>query len=144
MPIQNVHIFDYSGNCLFSLHPSSRPDSTTILYGFLYSLKSFTQHVSPMLVSRDNNFIFYHTAYYQLVFYEFPTSVKFVLIVTDPKKSYDSDYYREVMQQLYRNVYVEYHVKNPVAERGKAIESNLFRQQLNFYLGSLNLWEGLN
>ncbi|KAH9416702.1 blocked early in transport 5 [Dermatophagoides pteronyssinus] len=129
MAIYNFHIFDGSGNCLFSLTPSDK--STEILYGFLYSLKSFVQRISPSL-QMDNNFFFYQTSDYNLVFYEFATSIKFVLITSYDMKR-DSQFYREMMIQLHKRVYVEYHVKNAIASC-KTIDSQLFRQQLTAFL----------
>ncbi|OTF73630.1 hypothetical protein BLA29_005337 [Euroglyphus maynei] len=119
MAIYNFHIFDGSDK------------STEILYGFLYSLKSFVQRISPSL-QNDNNFFFYQTSEYNLIFYEFATSIKFVLITSHDVKR-DSPFYREMMIQLHKRVYVEYHVKNGIAPC-KIINSQLFRQQLTTFL----------
>jgi hypothetical protein len=125
--IYNFHIFDGNGNCLFSLNREEKEDSTKLLYGFLYSLKSFTQRIGPIMI-RDNNFLTYSTNAYQLIFYEMPTSVKFVLIVT-PDSTKNNDFYKQLLREMYRNVYVEYHVKNPI-RNNLIIDSQLFREKL--------------
>ena len=112
MTIYNFHIFDSAGNCLFSLNQPERTDQQKILYGFLYSLKSFTDRMTPIL-TKDNNFFLYSTSGYHLVFYELPTSLKFVIILSADVRS-DSDFFRELLGQFYREVYVQYVVKNPM------------------------------
>ena len=152
MGIYNFHIFDSAGNCLFSLNRPERIDKQKILYGFLYSLKSFTGRMAPVL-TRDNSFFLYSTSGYHLVFCELPTSVKFVLILTADMRS-DSDFYRELLWQIYRQVYVQYLVKNPMitpaigtvdgnklaTEAHNTFDCELFRSHLNQFLTQNNLF----
>ena len=125
--IYNFHIFDGNGVCRFSLNREDKDESTKLLYGFLYSLKSFTQRIGPILI-KDNNFVTYSTSAYQLIFYEMATSVKFVLIVS-PDLTKNNEYYKQLLRDMYRIVYVEYYVKNPIKEQ-TVIDSQLFRDKL--------------
>lgn len=129
MGVYNFHIFDGSGNCCFSLNPPSRADTMKIVYGFIYSLKSLSQRITPT-IAKDNNFFYYSTSRYHLVFYEFPTSLKFVLIISvDVVRN--ADFYRDLCVQVYQKVYVEYHVKCPVPiQQISMISSPLFREKL--------------
>ena len=158
MGISNFHIFDSAGNCLFSLNNPEKVDQQQILYGFLYSLKSFTARMSPALI-RDNKFFLYSTSRYHLIFYEFPTSIKFVLILSVDMKN-ETDLYRELLAQLYRDIYVQYVVKNPIVGRPRSkmceesinktqqtdrpsltnmIHCEIFRTQLNLFFMQNNL-----
>lgn len=151
MGVYNFHIFDSAGNCLYSLNHPERVDQQKILYGFLYSLKSFTGRMAPILL-KHNNFFLYSTSGYHLVFYEFPSSLKFVLILTADMRS-DSDFYRELLGQMYRDVYVQYIVKNPMitpttalinsnnhaVEIHNTFDCELFRSHLNQFLTQNNL-----
>lgn len=152
MGVFNFHIFDSAGNCLFSLNQPERKDQQRILYGFLYSLKSFTGRMTPVL-SKDNNFFLYSTSGYHLVFCELPTSIKFVLILT-PDMRNDSDFYRELLGQMYREVYVQFIVKNPLiapsvgavsngashsAEIHNTFDCELFRNNLHIFFTQNNL-----
>lgn len=125
--IYNFHLFDGNGNCLFSLNKEEKEDITKLLYGFLYSLKSFGQRIAPILM-RDSNFMTYTTNSYQLVFYEMPTSVKFVLIV-NPDPSRTNEFYKQLLRELHKNVYVEYVVKNPIQYKNP-VDSLLFREKI--------------
>ncbi|UXI22082.1 Muscle-specific protein 20 [Sarcoptes scabiei] len=80
MFLQNFLIFDRIGTCLFTLNPD--PKIISILYGFLYSLESFVQRISPK-ISKDNDFFHYSTSNYFLVFYKTPSNLKFILIVSN-------------------------------------------------------------
>lgn len=135
MGIYNFHIFNSSGQCLFSLNPPEQPDSEKILYGFLYSLKSFTQRIAPIL-NRDNNYLYYCNTTYQLVFYELPTSLKFVLILNNELKK-DGEFYRSVLNQIFQKVYVEFVTKSPV--KHETIDSQLFRKSLLAFFTNVSL-----
>lgn len=135
--IYNFHLFSGNGTCLFSLNTEENNDeSTGLLYGFLYSLKSFTNRVSPIIV-KDNTFFTYSTSSYQLLFLEMPTSMKLVLVVA-PNPSKSNEYYKQTLNELYRVVFVEYVVKNPVGRRNpNCIESILFREKLVEFLNKI-------
>ncbi|KAI1296643.1 Trafficking protein particle complex subunit 1 [Halotydeus destructor] len=132
--IYNFHLYHKNGDCLFSLNNEENDfEGTKLLYGFLYSLKSFSNRISPILI-KDNNFLTYSTTTYQLIFLEMPTSMKMVLIVA-PNPSKSNDYYKQMLAELYRTVYVEYVVKNPLEKPGSTIiKSTLFREKLVEFL----------
>lgn len=136
MVIYNFHIFNSTGKCLFSLNPPEQPDSERLLYGFLYSLKSFTQRISPVL-NRDNNYLYYSNTTYQLIFYELPTSTKFVLILSNDIKK-DGDYFRNILNNFFQKVYVDFVTKNPIIHND-TIDSNLFRKNFHLYFSTLNI-----
>lgn len=154
MTIHNFHIFDSSGNCLFALHDSDKTEQQKILYGFMYSLKSFMNRMTPNL-HRDNNFFLYSTSHYHLFFHEFPTSIKFVFILSADMRN-DSDFYRELSTQIYREIYVQYVVKNPTISYQQQqsttasetvpntplshmAECELFRNYLNIFFEQYNI-----
>lgn len=131
--IYNFHLFHGNGNCIFSLNNDSdqqdNENTTQLLYGFLYSLKSFSNRMSPVLV-KNNTFFTYSTSTYQLIFMEMPTSLKMVLIV-DPSPPKGNEYYKHKLREFYRNVYVEYVVRNPLLNTtGQSVDFSLFRDKV--------------
>ena len=156
--IYNLHIFHGNGNCIFSLnHDEHQENTTQMLYGFLWSLKvrylsssphdsndyltfthkqSFSNRISPVMV-KDNMFFTYHTSTYQLIFMEMPTSLKFVLIV-DPNPGKSNEYYKQCLRDLYRSVYVENVVRNPILNTtGQSIDYVLFRERLSDFVNKI-------
>ena len=127
----NFHIYDAKGNCLFSLK-SENNDDNQLLYGFLYSLKSLNQKLSPIITSNSNYFT-YCTNIYQLFFMEMATNVKFVLIIAKDNVN-NNDSYKQILRDIYRHIYVEYHIKNPLRKvDSTTIDSQLFRSKINEY-----------
>lgn len=97
------------------------------MYGMLYSLKSFTSKMSP--TDSKEGFLNYKTNKYALHYYETATGLKFVLN-TDTQATG----VREVLQQLYAKVFVEYVNRNPLWTPGTPIESELFKQKLDEFI----------
>lgn len=131
----NFHLFDGLGRCLFTLNREERDDrgeDTQLLYGFLYSLKSFAQKITPSLGADGGAgcFFTYQTSAYQLVYLEMPTGVRLVLIVSRDAPARSNDYFRQLLKDFYRSVYVEYHVKNPLRTANQPIDSAIFRDRL--------------
>lgn len=92
--------------------------------------------MSPVLL-KDNTFFTYHTSTYQLVFMEMPTSLKFVLIV-DPCPGKSNEYYKQCLRDLYRSVYVEHVVRNPILNTtGQSIDYVLFRERLTDFVSKI-------
>lgn len=137
MTIFNLHLFDGKGECLFSLNKEDRNEYHKLLYGFLWSLKSFTQRLNPNIV-KDNivTFFTYHTSTYQLIFMEMATSLKMVLIVA-PDQTKNNDYYKQLLRDFHRHVFLDYFVKNPVEKSGTPIESQLFREKAVEFLSKV-------
>ncbi|RWS27894.1 trafficking protein particle complex subunit 1-like protein [Leptotrombidium deliense] len=129
MLVYNLHIFDSKGRCLFSLNKDEKDDKKRLLYGFLYSMKSFAHRITPVII-KDNTYFTYTTNCYQLIFMEMPTAIKFVLIVA-PDAQRNNEFYKQILKDMYRYVYSEYVVKNPIIDvNTNTIDSLLFRDKL--------------
>eukprot|EP00128_Syssomonas_multiformis_P013683 Colp12_sorted_trinity150504_noHs@35924 len=102
------------------------------MYGMLYSIKSFVQRLSPK-PSKDG-FYYYSTSAYKLHFYESPSGIKFVMN-TDPTVGD----IREILRQIYSNIYVEFAVKNPLCNLEQWIDSELFRDKLETFVQGLKI-----
>merc|ERR1712227_5122 len=107
-----------------------------VLYGMLFSLKSFCAKLSPL--DMKQGFSSYKTNLYRLNFYETPSSLKFVLN-TDSEASQQE--VRELLSGLYCQVYVEFASKSPMLVPGEIITSNLFRTKLDQYMRSSVLFK---
>lgn len=135
MPLHNVCIFSRSGDCIFSLNQDD-PEKNKLLYGFLYSLKSFVTRIDANY-KETNDYMTYTTSSYQLVVLELPTSYKIVLIVTvEPTKT--NEFYKQLLKQFYKDIYVELVVKNPVIKPGSIIDSKLFKERTTEYYRQLD------
>jgi len=136
MTIYNLWIFDEKGTLLFyrewlrKKHTSmDREQEAKLLYGMLFSIKSFVNKLSPE--DLKEGFQSFRTSQYRLNLYETPTKVKFVLntdtAVTHPVV-------RDLLKKLHSQVYVEFVVKNPLYQQGTPIESQLFTTKLDEFV----------
>eukprot|EP00088_Acartia_fossae_P035322 TRINITY_DN36380_c0_g1_i1.p1 TRINITY_DN36380_c0_g1~~TRINITY_DN36380_c0_g1_i1.p1 ORF type:complete len:131 (+),score=10.51 TRINITY_DN36380_c0_g1_i1:34-426(+) len=126
MTIYNLYIFDRNGSLLFyhewirRKHTSmSKEEEAKLLYGMIFSLKSFCSKLSP--VDMKQGFSSYKTNIYRLNLYETPSSLKFVLN-TDNEASQQE--IRELLSGVYCQVYVEFASKSPMLVPGEIITSN--------------------
>lgn len=121
------YIFSRDGRCLFSLNEEEDDEKHRLVYGFLQTIISFITHFND-----PTDFITYSTGSYQFSVLTLPTDYKIVLITTvSPSKT--KDYYKRIMKQFYRDVYVDLVVKNPVIKPGQEITSSLFRDKVIQY-----------
>ena len=95
----------------------------------LFSIKSFVGKLSP--TDMKDGFTCYKTSKYRLNYYETPSGYKFVLntdtAVTHP-------IVRDLLQNIYGKVFVEYIIKNPMYVIGQPIECELFETKLDEYV----------
>ncbi|KAL7645753.1 UNVERIFIED_CONTAM: hypothetical protein RMT77_002630 [Armadillidium vulgare] len=131
MGIAYMYIFDKNGSLLFyhewdrKKHTGmSREEEAKLMYGMVYSLKSFVWKVSP--VDLKEGYYCYASDKYRLHFYESPTKLKMIL-TTD----LTAQGIKELLHQIYTQIYVEYVVMNPLCILDKPIESELFSSKLD-------------
>lgn len=93
----------------------------------MFSLKSFVNRISP--TDTKEGFLNYKTSRYALNYFETPTGLKFVL-----NTDVTSTNVRDILQQIYSHIYVEYVVKNPVCPTDEAIQSELFKTKLDEFI----------
>ncbi|XP_076063967.1 blocked early in transport 5 isoform X2 [Oratosquilla oratoria] len=113
MTVYNLYVFDRNGMLLH--------------YGEWNRKKQAgmsREEVSPTDVKEG--FFNYVTNKYRLSFYETPTRIKFILN-TDPH----AQGVKELLHQIYTQVYVEYVVRNPMCTLNHPIESELFVAKLD-------------
>lgn len=104
-----------------------------LMYGSLFSIKSFVSKISP--IDTREGFLFYKTNKYALHFFETPSGLKFVLNV-----DVLSTGVKELLQQLYAKIYVEYAVRNPLWVQGTPITSDLFKIKLDEFIRSASCY----
>ena len=131
----------------------SKEEEAKLLYGMIFSLKSFCSKLSP--VDMKQGFSSYKTNIYRLNLYETPSSLKFVLN-TDNEASQQEvisvditrinvDYIvllqiRELLSGVYCQVYVEFASKSPMLVPGEIITSNLFRTKLDQFIKTSSIY----
>lgn len=147
--VRCMYIFDRNGVCLH-YHLWFRPLTTLsphqdqkLMFGLLFSLRSFTVKMDPTSNNKGNlgvpqlpgqgcSFHAFRTNTYKLSLLETPSGLKIVL-VTDPKMGD----LREVLRHIYSDIYVEYVVKNPLYTPGQPFRCELFNASLDQYFKTL-------
>lgn len=137
MTIYNLYIYDRNCSCICYKEwvrqkdvGISQDEELKLMYGMVYSLKSLVNRLSPSN-SRDG-FLGYTTDKYRLSVFETPTGMKF-LLNTDHK----TPECRDILQQVYSKLYVEYVVKDPLYKIGSKVDSELFLSKLDAFIQSL-------
>ncbi|KAK3870408.1 hypothetical protein Pcinc_012679 [Petrolisthes cinctipes] len=102
----------------------TKDEEAKLMYGMIFSMKSFVTKVSP--VDLREGYMSYATNKYCLNLYETPSKLKFVLNTDTHAQGI-----KELLHQLYTQVYVEYVVFNPLCPLNKPIESELFATKLD-------------
>lgn len=111
---------------MFSLNEEEDDEKHKLIYGFLQTIISFIAHFNE-----TTDFITYSTETYQFSVLTLATGYTIVLISSVTNKT--KDFYKKILKQFYRDVYVELVVKNPVIKPGQEITSALFREQVIYY-----------
>ncbi|CAL4069951.1 unnamed protein product, partial [Meganyctiphanes norvegica] len=131
MTIYNLYMFDRDGTLLYygewNRHKQagmSRDENNSSCRGVILSVYMFYIHVSPTDVKEG--FLSYCTNKYRLNLYESPSRIKFIL-----NTDIHAQGVKELLHQIYTQVYVEYVVYNPMCKLGTPIESELFAAKLD-------------
>eukprot|EP00744_Colponema_vietnamica_P018815 GILI01026571.1.p1 GENE.GILI01026571.1~~GILI01026571.1.p1 ORF type:complete len:140 (+),score=52.14 GILI01026571.1:149-568(+) len=133
--IFNLFIFNRQGVCLFYEEWNrKRPtqnieEEKKLMFGLLWSLKSFTQKISPKPVTAFNS---YTTPLYKLHFFETASGLKFVLL-TDPS----AGDLKEELRAIYSGIFIPYVVRNPLYRPGEPVQCPIFSSTLKAHLSSL-------
>ncbi|XP_043933222.1 trafficking protein particle complex subunit 1 [Protopterus annectens] len=137
MTVHNLFIFDRNGTCLHYSEWNrkkqagiSKEEEYKLMFGMLFSIRSFVGKMSP--VDMKEGFLSFQTSKYKLHYYETPTGLKFVL-----NTDLGVQNIRDILHQIYSNIYVEYVVKNPLCAQNEPIQSELFRTKLDNFIRGL-------
>lgn len=89
--------------------PQRRDDNDNtakLIFGTVFSLRNMVRRLG----GEDDAFISYRTAQYKLHYYETPSNTRFVMLTDTSTMSM-----RNVLHQIYINLWVEYGTKTPVS-----------------------------
>ncbi|KID91077.1 Sybindin-like protein [Metarhizium guizhouense ARSEF 977] len=143
MPVFSFYIFDRHTECIYSKSwlPAQRPssrittsasDDAKLIFGTVFSLRNMVRKLG----GDDDAFISYRTGQYKLHYYETPANLRFVLLTDTASPSM-----RNVLHQIYINLWVEYVVKNPLApvehKGGDGVKNELFELGLDQFIRGL-------
>ncbi|KAB7495538.1 Trafficking protein particle complex subunit 1 [Armadillidium nasatum] len=144
-----VHSYSIMNGIVKNTLECPREEEAKLMYGMVYSLKSFVWKVSP--VDLKEGYYCFSSDKYRLHFYESPTKLKMIM-TTD----LTAQGIKELLHQIYTqkphrvtlvinkknctgkdkhhqfvSIYVEYVVMNPLCTVDKPIESELFSSKLD-------------
>jgi len=104
-------------------------DDAKLIFGTVFSLRNMARKLG----GDDDAFICYRTSTYKLHYYETPTNLRFVLLTEPGALSM-----RNVLHQIYINLWVEYVVKNPLSpvehKGGVGVRNELFELGLDKFI----------
>ncbi|KAI8952376.1 snare-like protein [Xylaria longipes] len=118
--------------------PPSKPrrnkgaDDAKLIFGTVFSLRNMVRKLG----GDDDAFISYRTSQYKLHYYETPTNLRFALLTEPGALSM-----RNVLHQIYINLWVEYVVKNPLSpvehKGGDGVRNEMFELGLDKFVRGL-------
>ncbi|CAJ2506337.1 Uu.00g004670.m01.CDS01 [Anthostomella pinea] len=107
-------------------------DDAKLIFGTVFSLRNMVRKLG----GEDDAFIAYRTQHYKLHYYETPTNLRFALLTEPAALSM-----RNVLHQIYINLWVEYVVKNPLApvehKGGEGVRNEMFEMGLDKFIRGL-------
>lgn len=119
-------------------HVPSKPrrnkgaDDAKLIFGTVFSLRNMVRKLG----GDDDAFISYRTSQYKLHYYETPTNLRFALLTEPGALSM-----RNVLHQIYINLWVEYVVKNPLSpvehKGGEGVRNEMFELGLDKFIRGL-------
>ncbi|KAI8130171.1 hypothetical protein FF38_07842 [Lucilia cuprina] len=131
MKIFNLYIFDKLGTLMYYAEWNrtkksglTQEEEAKLTYGMLSSIKSFVSKISPH--DPREGFLFYKTNKYALHYLETPSGLKFVL-----NTDVNAVNVKELLQQIYSKIWVEYVVRDPLWNPGTPVTSDLFQTKLD-------------
>ncbi|KAI0460508.1 snare-like protein [Xylaria acuta] len=120
------------------LPPSNKPrrnkgaDDAKLIFGTVFSLRNMVRKLG----GDDDAFISFRTSQYKLHYYETPTNLRFALLTEPGALSM-----RNVLHQIYINLWVEYVVKNPLSpvehKGGEGVRNEMFELGLDKFIRGL-------
>ncbi|PNP53632.1 hypothetical protein THARTR1_05756 [Trichoderma harzianum] len=141
MVVYSFYIFDRHTECVYvkswmaaegtGAAPvlSTSSDDAKLVFGTVFSLRNMVRKLG----GDDDAFISYRTGQYKLHFYETPANLRFVMLTDTGSASM-----RNVLHQIYINLWVEYVVKNPLApvehKGGAGVNNELFELGLDQFI----------
>ncbi|KAH3759002.1 RNA-binding motif protein, X-linked 2 [Pelomyxa schiedti] len=138
MGIYSVLVFNKSGKCVYheDMAPGGIPNTSDTRQHYQATMMGMLHTMRQLCAKLSNNhderlaLRCYRTTTYKLHYYESPTGVKFIAL-TDPNVPPLYDH----LSAIYRDVYIEYVIKNPLYKLdADTIKCVLFQQQLRDYL----------
>ncbi|RAL67498.1 hypothetical protein DID88_008253 [Monilinia fructigena] len=107
----------------------SAQDDAKLIFGTIFSLRNMVRKLG----GPDDSFISFRTGQYRLHYYETPTNIKFVMLTDTQTLAM-----RQVLHQIYVNLYVEFVVKNPLSPvehpGGEGVANELFELALDQFV----------
>ncbi|KAH8895064.1 sybindin-like family protein [Thozetella sp. PMI_491] len=154
MAIYSFYIFDRHTECIYSKAWLPTPeagalggastnagdrrasnkasDDAKLIFGTVFSLRNMVRKLG----GEDDAFICYRTSQYKLHYYETPSNLRFVMLTDTGTLSM-----RNVLHQVYINLWVEYVVKNPLSpvehKGGEGVRNELFELGLDQFIRGL-------
>ncbi|KAK7987520.1 RecQ family ATP-dependent DNA helicase [Apiospora arundinis] len=107
-------------------------DDAKLIFGTVFSLRNMVRKLG----GDDDAFISYRTAQYKLHYYETPSCLRFAMLTEPGALSM-----RNVLHQIYINLWVEYVVKNPLSpvehKNGEGVKNEMFELGLDKFVRGL-------